>query len=116
MKLKRVILMLAALWLLAGPTMGYAQQATPQPTPESSTAPADAPHHAGGEANLVLPDMSQVSFGGVNARTLLMAGLGVCLLGLAFGYVMSTQLRNLPVHESMREISELIYETCKTYL
>ena len=56
------------------------------------------------------------SFNGINGRTLLMAGLVVCVLGLAFGMVIFVRLRNLPVHRSMHEISELIYETCKTYL
>jgi len=64
----------------------------------------------------VLPDLSQVSFGGINARTLLFVGLGVCLLGLLFGLVIYIELKKLPVHRSMREISDLIYETCKTYL
>ncbi|HEX8709751.1 MAG TPA: sodium-translocating pyrophosphatase [Pyrinomonadaceae bacterium] len=73
-------------------------------------------HEAGGEANLVLPDLSQVSFFGLNGRTLLMLGLVVCALGLMFGLVIYMQLRNLPVHRAMREISELIYTTCKTYL
>ena len=73
--------------------------------------------HAGGEANLVLPDLDQATFfGGIGGRTLLMAGLVVCALGLAFGLGMYKHLRNLPVHASMLEISELIYETCKTYL
>ena len=118
MKLKRVGLglMLAMLVTLAAPATARAQPSTPHPTPESSTVPAQGPQHAGGEASLVLPDLGQVTFSGINARTLLMAGLGVCLLGLAFGYAMSTQLKNLPVHRAMREISELIYETCKTYL
>ena len=72
---------------------------------------------AGGEAQLVLPDLGQVTFlGGTSGRTLLMWGLGVCALGLLFGLMTFTQLRNLPVHRSMLEISELIYETCKTYL
>ncbi|HKW01911.1 MAG TPA: sodium-translocating pyrophosphatase [Vicinamibacterales bacterium] len=80
------------------------------------TAQAAAPH-AGGEANLVLPDLHQVTFlGGIDGHTLLLAGLVVCALGLIFGLVIQTQLKNLPVHTSMREISELIYETCKTYL
>src|SRR5213595_2318993 len=78
-------------------------------------APALAAGDAG-EASLRVPDLGRVTFGGVNGRTLLMAGLGVCVLGLVFGLVIYTQLKNLPVHESMREISELIYETCKTYL
>src|SRR5512135_596154 len=77
---------------------------------------AVAPHHSGGEASLVLPDLGQVSFGGINARTLLIAGLGICLLGLLFGLVIYIQLKKLPVHRSMLEISDLIYETCKTYL
>ena len=90
-------------------------------------APADArgdgpsrqavAHHPGGEANLVLPDLSRVSFvGGASGRTLLYVGLGVCALGLLFGLVIYRQLKSLPAHRSMREVSELIYETCKTYL
>ncbi len=79
-------------------------------------AAAAATQHAGGEANLVLPDLGSVDFQGINGRTLLMAGLVVCVFGLAFGMVIFYQLRNLPVHDSMLEISELIYETCKTYL
>ena len=75
-----------------------------------------AGHEGGGEASLVLPDLGQVGFHGWNARTLLMVGLGVCVLGLLFGLIIFTQLKNLPVHNAMREISELIYETCKTYL
>jgi K(+)-stimulated pyrophosphate-energized sodium pump len=116
MKLKRVILLLAAIVLVGAPMAALAQPSTPHPTSESSTVPAQGPRHAGGEANLILPDLSPVSFGGINARTLLMAGLVVCVLGLAFGYTMSTQIKHLPVHRSMLEISELIYETCKTYL
>src|SRR6478736_3269464 len=71
---------------------------------------------AGGEANLVLPDLGTETFLGINGRTLLMGGLVVCLLGLAFGMTIFTRLRNMPVHRSMLEVSELIYETCKTYL
>ena len=64
----------------------------------------------------MLPDLGAVDFHGINGRTLLMGGLVVCVLGLRFGLVIFMQLKNLPVHRSMREISELIYETCKTYL
>ncbi|MBA0087608.1 MAG: sodium/proton-translocating pyrophosphatase, partial [Acidobacteria bacterium Pan2503] len=71
---------------------------------------------AGGEANLKLPDLSQVSFLGIDGHTLLLFGILFCLFGLAFGLVIYTRLKNLPVHKSMRDISELIYETCKTYL
>jgi K(+)-stimulated pyrophosphate-energized sodium pump len=79
--------------------------------------PETAPIHAGGgEASLVLPDLAQVDFLGYNARTLLMSGLGVCVLGLLFGLVSFNRLAKMPVHRSMLEVSELIYETCKTYL
>src|SRR5262245_53318614 len=77
---------------------------------------ADPVHTGGGEASLVLPDLGQVSMLGYNARTLLMAGVGICLLGLLFGLVSYGRLRRLPVHQSMLEVSELLYETCKTYL
>jgi K(+)-stimulated pyrophosphate-energized sodium pump len=70
----------------------------------------------GGEAALKLPDLSQVTFLGIDGHKLLMIGLVFCFLGLMFGLVIFVQLKNLPVHRSMKEISELIYETCKTYL
>ncbi len=70
----------------------------------------------GGEANLRLPDLGSATFGGVNGRLLLMFGLLICLGGLVFGLLSFMSLRKLPVHSSMREISELIYETCKAYL
>jgi K(+)-stimulated pyrophosphate-energized sodium pump len=69
-----------------------------------------------GEAALKLPDLSQVKFLGINGHLLLSVGLVFCFLGLMFGLAIYLQLKNLPVHRSMREISELIYETCKTYL
>jgi len=75
-----------------------------------------AAQEAGGEANLKLPDLSQVSFLGTNGHSLLSIGLLFCVFGLGFGMAIFIRLRNLPVHRSMREISELIYETCKTYL
>jgi K(+)-stimulated pyrophosphate-energized sodium pump len=70
----------------------------------------------GGEAALKLPDLSQVTFLGVDGHRLLLVGLVFCFLGWMFGLAIYLQLKNLPVHRSMREISELIYETCKTYL
>jgi K(+)-stimulated pyrophosphate-energized sodium pump len=75
-------------------------------------------HEAGGEAALKLPDLSQVKFlnGATDGHTLLLFGLLVSAIGLVFGMVMFNRLKNLPVHRAMREISELIYETCKTYL
>jgi K(+)-stimulated pyrophosphate-energized sodium pump len=68
------------------------------------------------EANLVLPDLATQSFLGIDGKLLLMLGMVVAALGLVFGLVQYWQLKNLPVHKSMLEISELIYETCKTYL
>ena len=70
----------------------------------------------GGEAALKLPDLSDQMFLGIDGHRLLLVGLFFCFLGLLFGLVIFLQLKNLPVHRSMREISELIYETCKTYL
>jgi K(+)-stimulated pyrophosphate-energized sodium pump len=69
-----------------------------------------------GEANLKLPDLSSVQFMGIDGHRLLLGGMVVSVLGLLFGLVSYTRLKNLPVHKSMLEISELIYETCKTYL
>ena len=76
------------------------------------------PTEAGGEASLKLPDLSQVSFfnGAINGHNLLLIGIFFCLIGYAFGMFIYMRLKNLPVHQAMREISELIYETCKTYL
>ena len=65
---------------------------------------AQGEQRAGGEANLVIPDLSSVSFFGVPGHTLLMAGLVVCGLGLLFGLVIYSRLKNMAVHESMRAI------------
>ncbi len=107
----RVLLLLAAL------TFPLALPATPafaQAAPEAPAAQAE--RGGGGEASLVLPDLSTETFQGINGRTLLMGGLVVCVLGLAFGMTIFTRLKHMPVHRSMLEVSELIYETCKTYL
>src|SRR6184192_376461 len=79
-------------------------------------APATFAATEGGEAALKLPDLSQVTFLGIDGHRLLLVGLVFCGLGLLFGLLIYMQLQNLPVHRSMKEISELIYETCKTYL
>src|SRR5947208_9533251 len=71
---------------------------------------------AGGEASLKLPDLSQVSFLGIDGHKLLLFVIVICIFGLSFGLAIYSRLKNLPVHKSMRDISELIYETCKTYL
>jgi K(+)-stimulated pyrophosphate-energized sodium pump len=129
-----VLVMVIALAAMALPAI--AQQAQPAATPpqqpgsvanpqpgtmtqhEVANPPAQAPsHEAGGEANLRLPDMSSVSFlNGISGYKLLSFGLIFCALGWLFGLLIYMQLKNLPVHRAMREISELIYETCKTYL
>ncbi|MBM3908377.1 MAG: sodium-translocating pyrophosphatase, partial [Gemmatimonadetes bacterium] len=97
----RVLAALAALFVIA--------------LPLAAQGPVE--HKPGGEANLVLPDMTSVTFiGGLNGYSLLALGLLFCAAGLLFGLMIYTQLRNLPVHKAMRDISELIYETCKTYL
>ncbi|HZH31497.1 MAG TPA: sodium-translocating pyrophosphatase [Pyrinomonadaceae bacterium] len=104
--------------ILASATPAQSHAAPPESRGTGASAQAVAPqHHSGGEANLVLPDLSRVEFlGGIDGHTLLLIGLVVCALGLLFGLVIYKQLKNLPVHGSMREISELIYATCKTYL
>ena len=71
---------------------------------------------AQGEASLKLPDLSTVNFLGMNGHNLLLIGLAFCVAGLLFGLVIYMQLKNMPVHRNMRDVSELIYETCKTYL
>jgi len=98
---------LVLLLMLAAPAAVMAQQPEGAPGAEA---------RRGGEANLVLPDLGTVDVGGYDGRMLLFIGLGISALGILFGLVILNQLKNLPVHRSMREISELIYETCKTYL
>jgi K(+)-stimulated pyrophosphate-energized sodium pump len=111
--LKSAVALTALLAALAAPGAAFAQQpevvAPEQPAEQAERAP-------GGEAALVLPDLSQADVGGYNGRGLLLAGLGVSVVGILFGLVIMRQIKNLPVHRSMLEISELIYETCKTYL
>jgi len=93
---------------LAGLSGGSTALAQPPPAPVAE--------HAGGEVSLRLPDFGQVRFLGMDGRALLTGGLAVCALGLLFGLMTYAQVKKLPVHDAMREISELIYETCKTYL
>src|SRR5713101_5465702 len=68
------------------------------------------------ESGLILPDLGSVEFLGMSGRSLLLLGLIVCALGGVFGLIIYRQLKALSVHRSMLEVSELIYETCKTYL
>src|SRR5215468_8550237 len=101
------LLALVLMAALAGSALDVAWAQSAAPAPQ---------HQGGGEANLKIPDLAQVSFGNMSGRALLQWGLLVTLFGGAFGMVIYRQLKNLPVHQSMRDISELIYETCKTYL
>jgi K(+)-stimulated pyrophosphate-energized sodium pump len=93
-----------------------AQQPVPGEAQGAGPSRQAVTHEPGGEANLRLPDLSQEKFLGVDGHTLLLGGLVICVLGLMFGLMIYQNLMKLPVHRSMREISELIYETCKTYL
>jgi len=70
------------------------------------------------EASLKLPSFSEpLFFGGASSgASILIWGLVVSALGMGFGLLQYVQLRNLPVHKSMLEISELIYATCQQYL
>jgi K(+)-stimulated pyrophosphate-energized sodium pump len=127
---RRLSLTLLALALVAGSAPPLAaQEGTPEArrgAAEPATGggqaqaegagPSQQVHRPGGEANLIVPDLDQVTMLGVPGERLLYSGLVVCALGLLFGLVIYGQLKRLPVHRSMREISELIYETCKTYM
>jgi K(+)-stimulated pyrophosphate-energized sodium pump len=134
----RFVLALAASLILIAASPVFAQGQNPQPQPSqqqpgsianpqpgaitqeqvANPPGSGAPHEAGGEANLKLPQMDTVSFlnNRIDGYKLLSIGLIFCALGGLFGLMIYMQLKNLPVHRSMREISELIYETCKTYL
>jgi len=77
---------------------------------------AASAEEAGGEAALKVPDLSQVNFLGIDGHKLLLFGIVFCVFGLIFGLAIYSRLKGMAVHKSMRDISELIYETCKTYL
>ena len=106
-------LVLVAAALVGGAATVLASGA--QPEPSAAGQPAVEVHH-GGEASLVVPDLSQAQFLGVSGHSLLLVGLLVAVGGLFFGHHIYHQVRRLPVHQSMAEIADLIYETCKTYL
>ena len=82
----------------------------------TTTCALAQPAEVGGEAALKVPDLSTVSFLGMNGHNLLLIGIAFCVFGLLFGMAIFMRLKNLPVHKAMLDISELIYETCKTYL
>jgi K(+)-stimulated pyrophosphate-energized sodium pump len=107
---RRALAILALVAVLTLTSAALAQVSAP------TVEPPTVKHEAGGEASLKLPDLSTVTFLGVDGHTLLLFGLIVCALGMVFGLSIYIHLKNLPVHRAMREVSELIYETCKTYL
>ncbi len=109
-RLRRALAILALVAVLTLTSAALAQASAPTVEPQA------VKHEAGGEASLKLPDLSTVDFLGVDGHTLLLFGLIVCALGMVFGLRIYIHLKNLPVHRAMREVSELIYETCKTYL
>jgi K(+)-stimulated pyrophosphate-energized sodium pump len=115
-----LLALLATFVVRSASAQGVSENRTDSAIAAAATGTAQAipvEHKPGGEANLIIPDLSQVSFlGGIHGRSLLMGGLVICALGLLFGLVFYGQLKRMAVHESMREVSELIYETCKTYL
>jgi K(+)-stimulated pyrophosphate-energized sodium pump len=106
-----VVALVLAVFAMAGASAAAAVRSS-QPEPPQ----AQPQVHHGGEASLVLPDLSQAMFMGIDGRSLLTFGLLVTVGGLFFGRRIYLQIRKLPVHQSMAEISDLIYETCKTYL
>jgi K(+)-stimulated pyrophosphate-energized sodium pump len=108
-------LALIALAVAAQPVRA-AQPEVAHPAAPTETAADGQAHRPGGEVNIQLPDLSQGEFLGINGHQILMSGLFVCVLGLLFGAWTYTGVKKLPVHPSMAEISELIYETCKAYM
>jgi K(+)-stimulated pyrophosphate-energized sodium pump len=110
LRMSGLILIVAALVVGAFPVLTSAVQ------PGSPVGQVPARAHQGGEASLVLPDLTQGLFLGVTGHTLLLFGLVVAVAGLFFGHHIYHQIRSLPVHESMADVGGLIYETCKTYL
>jgi K(+)-stimulated pyrophosphate-energized sodium pump len=112
-RLGPAVLFVAVLFAVVGTA---AAQVQPAPVTPAGQPVTQREHVPGGEANLILPDLGQTDVGGFSPRVLLLSGMVVSVFGMLFGLRILTQLKNLPVHRSMREISELIYETCKTYL
>ncbi|MEZ5415874.1 MAG: sodium-translocating pyrophosphatase [Vicinamibacterales bacterium] len=99
---------------MIGPAAGVALAAGQQEM--AGDAAHAGGHRPGGEVNIQLPDLNTGSFLGMTGHQILMTGLVVCVLGLLFGAWTYNAVKNLPVHKSMSDVSELIYETCKAYL
>jgi len=106
-RLAAAVSVVVGMTVLTAPVMWAAQ-------PETA---AEAAHHRpGGEVNIQLPDLNQGDFLGMTGHQILLSGLVVCVLGLLFGFWTYTAVKNLPVHQSMADVSAIIYETCKAYL
>jgi K(+)-stimulated pyrophosphate-energized sodium pump len=78
-----------------------------------------APLAFAGEADIVLPDLSKVTFpifGGLGGLSIMYFGLIICIVGLIFAMIQASHTKNLPAHKSMLEVSEIIWQTCKSYL
>jgi K(+)-stimulated pyrophosphate-energized sodium pump len=71
-----------------------------------------------GDADINLPSLQDVSFcgGALSSHAILFSGLAVCVIGALFGLFQYKQTRALPVHQTMGNVSHIIWETCKTYL
>src|SRR5688572_27528443 len=107
-RILQICLCVFAISLSVAPVFAAQPQTLPPPT-----APV---HRPGGEVNIHLPDLNQGDFLGLTGYQILLSGLVVCVLGLLFGAWTYSNVKKLPVHRSMAEISDLIYETCKAYL
>ena len=111
---QRIAAAVVAAMLLAGP---LALTALAAQQPEGAGAPVHtAAHRPGGEVNIQLPDLNTGDFLGMTGHQILLSGLVVCVLGLLFGAWTYNAVKSLPVHKSMADVSDLIYETCKAYL
>jgi K(+)-stimulated pyrophosphate-energized sodium pump len=102
-----IALALTLLFALGTPVLAMTQD---------SAAAAEQGHRPGGEVNLLLPDLNQGDFLGFTGHQILMSGLVVSVLGLLFGLLSYANVKKMPVHKAMADVSELIYETCKAYL
>src|SRR5690349_2509750 len=115
-RLRRMTITALPAVLVLGMLAAFAPARTLMAQGPAAASAAPVQREAGGEAAMILPTLSQAKFLGVDGHSLLVWGLLVCVLGLGFGLMIYTQLKNLTVHQSIRENSELIYEPCKTYL
>jgi K(+)-stimulated pyrophosphate-energized sodium pump len=70
-----------------------------------------------GEADIKLPDVANAQFAyGLNGWNIMMIGLGITVVGMLFGLLQYKQTVALPAHKSMLAVSNIIWETCKSYI